>query len=368
MSNKIFSFSFLWLLLLAACKRSDNNNANAGVGTVAEINHRVLTQDLSFPWEILWGPDNMIWITERGGRVSRINPTDGKQTPLLTIGEVKSQGEGGLLGMVLHPEFNTMPHVFVAYNYDRNGDYRQKIVRFTYTGTTLTSPQIILDNISAAGIHNGSRLVIANQKLFITTGDAADQSLPQNSSSLNGKVLRVNLDGSIPSDNPIAGSAVWSYGHRNAQGLVFANGKLYASEHGPDTDDEINIIEKGSNFGWPNVRGYCNENTEKDFCTPNKVREPIQAWSPTIAACGLDYYNQSLIPQWKNSLLLVTLRGSRLIQLQLNNTQSAITATSTYLNEQYGRLRDLAISPEGKVYVCTGNGSNDKVVEISNAK
>lgn len=364
MYNKLFSFPILMLFFFTACKKNEKNNA-IPPGT-ADINVRVLTQSLSFPWEIIWGHDGMIWMTERGGRISKVNPADGTVTPLLTIAEVKSQGEGGLLGMALHPDFNVSPNVFVAYNYENGGDYREKIVRYDYNGTTLINPQIIFDNIDAAGIHNGCRLLIVNQKLFITTGDAANQSLPQQTSSVNGKILRLNLDGSIPTDNPIPGNPVWTYGHRNAQGLVYANGILYSSEHGPDTDDEINIIEKGKNFGWPNVKGYCNTGSEQSFCTANNVQEPIQAWSPTIAACGLDYYNHDLIPGWKNSLLLCTLRGSRLVQLQLNDSHTSVTSSSEYLGDQYGRLRDICISPAGKVYICTGNGNDDKILVITN--
>jgi PQQ-dependent dehydrogenase (s-GDH family) len=363
MNNKLFSFPLL-IMFFMACKKSEKNPPNTTPN--AEIIHRVLTQNLSFPWEIIWGPDNMIWMTERGGRVSKVNPADGSVTSLITITEVKSQGEGGLLGMAIHPQFNTNPHVFVSYNYERNGGYKEKIVRYTYNGATLTSPQLIFDNIEAAGIHNGCRLLIVNQKLFITTGDAANQSLPQKTNSVNGKILRLNLDGSIPADNPTPGSPVWSYGHRNAQGLVFANGMLYSSEHGPDSDDEINIIEKGRNFGWPDVKGFCNTNNEKSFCTANNVKEPIQAWTPTVAACGLDYYSHDLIPAWKNSLLMCTLRGSRLIQLQMNDSHNAIIGSSEYLDDDYGRLRDICISPAGKVYICTGNGNNDKIVEIIN--
>lgn len=364
MNNKLFSFPFLMLFFFMACKKNDKNNS-IPPGTV-EIKTRILTQNLSFPWEIIWGNDNMIWMTERGGRVSKVNPADGIVTPLITISEVKSQGEGGLLGMALHPDFNTTPHVFVAYNYEKSGNYREKIVRYVYNGNTLSNPQTIFDNIDAAGIHNGCRLLIVDQKLFITTGDAADQSSPQNTSAVNGKILRLNLDGSIPADNPFPGSPIWSYGHRNAQGLVYANGLLYSSEHGPDTDDEINIIEKGKNFGWPNVKGYCNTGSEQNFCTTNNVKEPIQAWTPTVAACGLDYYSNDLIAGWKNSLLMCTLRGSRLIQLQLNDSHNAVTSSSEYLTDDYGRLRDICISPDGKVYICTGNGNNDKILVITN--
>jgi len=330
-----------------------------------EITGKVLVENLRFPWEILWGPDNQIWMTERGGKISRINPSNGTIEALLTVDDVISTGEGGLLGMALHPDFNEHPDVFVAYDYMKSGVYTGKIVRYRYNNATLSDPVVILDDISAASIHNGCRLLISkDKKLFITTGDASNQSLPQNISEKNGKVLRINLDGTIPTDNPINGSPVWSYGHRNPQGLVFVNDSLFSSEHGPDTDDEVNIIHKGSNFGWPDVKGTC-DGSEQAFCSANHVIEPTIKWTPTIAVCGLDYYSSDLIPQWKNSLLLCTLKGSTLMQLKMSDNKISISSTQEYFPEQYGRLRDLCISPEGKVYLCTSNGNNDKVIEVS---
>lgn len=363
-----FLKSFNWLLLMLPVVASmfcNKTTKDAEPSGPVEIRDSVIVKNLNFPWEIVWGPDNFIWMTERGGRISRINPSDGVVAPLLTIGEVESIGEGGLLGMVLHPNFLTTPQLFVVYDYNKNGGYWEKVVRYTYNGTTLTNPLTIIDNIVAASNHDGSRLLIVNDKLFITTGDATDQSLPQNTSSVNGKILRINLDGSIPADNPVSGNPYWSFGHRNPQGLVFANNKLYSSEHGPNNDDEINIIEKGKNYGWPNVQGYCDQAAEKTFCTANNVVEPIKAWTPTIATCGLDYYNSDLIPQWKNSLLLVALKNARLYQMKLDDAFSSITSTNEYFNNKYGRMRDLCISPDGKVYICTSNGSNDKIIEIT---
>jgi glucose/arabinose dehydrogenase len=254
--------------------------------------------------------------------------------------------------------------VYVSYNYSSSGSYKEKIVQFTYNGTTLTNAKILLDNIAAANIHNGSRLLIAGDKLFITTGDAASQPSAQNTSSLNGKVLRINLDGSIPADNPITDSPLWSWGHRNAQGLAMAGNKLFSSEHGPSNDDEINIIEKGGNYGWPTVHGFCNTNTEQTFCTANNVQEPLTVWTPTIAVSGMEYYNSDLLPQWKNSLLVTTLKNSRLYQLKLNADGTAITETTEFFTNKYGRMRDVCISPDGKVYICTSNGSNDKIIVI----
>ncbi|MEO6612209.1 MAG: PQQ-dependent sugar dehydrogenase [Chitinophagaceae bacterium] len=359
-----------WLLLTtliacSQCKRSNKDSTNpAGPGS-AVLEDSVLVQGLSYPWEILWGPDNFIWMTERGGKISRINPATGIVTPVYTITQVVANGEGGLLGMVLHPDFPATPQVFVTYNYDAGG-YKEKVVRFTYNGTALINPVIILDNIAASPIHNGSRLVITpDLKLFISTGDASNQALPQNISAVNGKILRLNLDGSIPSDNPVPGKPYWSFGHRNPQGLVYANNILYSSEHGPGTDDEVNIIQKGRNYGWPDVTGFCESATEWDFCTANNVKEPLKAWTPTAAISGMDYYNSDLIPQWKNSLLLVALKDARLFQLKLNTSFNAITETNEYFVNDYGRMRDVCISPAGKVYTCTSNGSNDKIIVIS---
>jgi aldose sugar dehydrogenase len=349
------------LIVLAAVFSSNCNKPATAAGPVP----RVIAEGLEYPWEILWGPDNMIWMTERGGRISRVNPSTGKVTPMLTITDVTARSEGGLLGMALHPNFTATPQVFVAYNYeDASGRYRQKIVRFTYNGTTLTQPVTILQNIQAAGIHNGCRLLITpDLKLWITTGDAANTSLPQNKSSLNGKVLRLNLDGSVPADNPMPRNAVWSFGHRNAQGLVFANNIMYSSEHGPTTDDEINIIEKGRNYGWPNIEGRCNEISERAFCSSENVKEPIRTWTPTEAVCGLDYYDHDLIPAWKNSLVLCTLRGNKLIVLKLNADKRTIARGYEYFDGDYGRLRDACVSPQGKIYICTGNG-DDRIIEL----
>ena len=353
------------VVVLITCKKSSSKSDDNTQKDVT-LTDKVLVSNLSYPWEILWGPDSKLWITERGGKISRVDPATGAVTPLLTIGEVVSQGEGGLLGMVLHPDFGTTPEVFVAYNYLKSGTYTKKIVKFTYNGTTLINPKILLDDIPASSVHNGTRLAISpDKKLYITSGDASISSRAQDKSSFAGKIQRINLDGSIPADNPIAGSPLWSFGHRNPQGLVFVNDRLYSSEHGNTTDDEINIIQKGRNFGWPNVEGFCSTGNEPAFCTTNNVVEPIFAWSPTIAPSGIDYYNNDAIPQWKNSLLLAVLKDSELLQIKLNTAGDKVEVVNTFYKNTYGRMRDVAISPDGKVYIITSNGSNDKIIEVS---
>ena len=356
--------NFLLLcILLVSCSLHEKGNDTPTVQTTGELKQKVIVENISYPWEILWGPDNFIWMTERGGRVSLVNPGTGAVSILYTIPDVEANGEGGLLGMALHPKFESNPFVYVVYDYNSSNGYKEKVVRFTYRNNTLSSPVILMDNINASSIHNGSRLLIVGDKLFITTGDASNQPDAQNTGAKNGKILRINLDGTIPADNPIPNNPMWSWGHRNPQGLVMVGNQLFSSEHGPTSDDEINIIEKGRNYGWPTVKGFCDDNDEKEFCRANNVKEPLKVWTPTAALSGMDFYNKDYLPQWKNSLLVVALKNSRLYQLKLNAAQTAITETIEFFNDDYGRLRDVCISPDGKVYICTSNG-DDKIIEI----
>lgn len=381
---KKYSLLFFVAILFFACKKDDipikktaeQITTSSRPDARGNLQTRVLDSTLNFPWEILWGPDDLIWFTEREGRVKRMNPQTGQVIPVATISDVASTTNfNGLLGMALHPQFSSNPFVYLVYNYfDTEGDYMEKIVQFTYNGTTLIFPVTLVDGIigkiGGDFIHNGSRLVIgSDMKLYATTGDANLRfDLPQNPVSLNGKVLRVNLDGTIPSDNPY-NNAVWTIGLRNSQGLVFALGKLYSSEHGETTDDEINIIEAGRNYGWPFVEGFCDEPDEQTFCSSNNVKEPIYIWTPTVAPSGIDFYDKSLIPQWKRSLLVTFLKDRRLRQMKLNEDGTAIESVHEFFINQFGRLRDVAISPDGKVYLCTDNGNNaDMIIEITKGK
>ncbi|ULQ52777.1 PQQ-dependent sugar dehydrogenase [Flavihumibacter fluvii] len=359
---------FLIITLLSACNRDDDSNGQPAENWPSD-SIRVVKNNLNFPWEILWGKDDFIWMTERGGKISKIDPKTGSVVSATVLPDVVSRGEGGLLGMVQHPDFLSNGFIFVVYNYSSGGNYREKLVRLKFAGNSLIEPVTLLDNIPASGIHNGSRLLIGtgnDPKLFITTGDASNSSQAQNANSLSGKILRLNLDGSIPADNPFAGSPIWSLGHRNPQGLVQVEGRVYASEHGPNVEDEVNIIEKGRNYGWPNVTGPCN-GSESDFCTTNSVKEPIwSTGSVTLAVAGLDYYNNSRIPAWQNSLLLTTLKDATLYRHQLSADGRTIIATTPYFDGRWGRLRDICVSPAGRVYICTSNGGNrDLLVEIS---
>ena len=355
----------LLLFILSACEKNKGNVDQEGSANT-DLKTEILTASLSYPWELIYGPDKYIWITERGGKISRLNTENGVVALVTTITEVNSIGEGGLLGMAIHPDFAANPYVYVVYNYGSGSNYKEKVVRYTFNNGTLGSPLVLLDQIPASSIHNGSRLLISpDLKLYISTGDASNAPQAQNKASLSGKILRINTDGSIPADNPIAGNPLWSYGHRNPQGMVMANGKLYISEHGPNNDDEVNLIQKGKNYGWPNVEGFCNLPEEKNFCSANDIVEPLMSWTPTIAPSGTTYYNSDYIPEWKNSLLMVSLKGTKLVQLKLDESGTKISANADFFLNKFGRLRAICQSPEGKVYLATSNGSDDKVIEIS---
>lgn len=354
-------------VLFACC--SKNDTPSSGQDDWPSDSIRVLKSDLNYPWEILWGKDDYIWMTERGGKISRIDPRTGTVAFTTTISEVVSNGEGGMLGMVQHPGFLGNGLFYVVYNYNNGSDYREKVVQLRFGSNAITPVSTVIADVPAAINHNGSRLLISDgpdPKLFMTVGDALNSGNAQNTASLSGKVLRFNLDGTIPADNPIAGSPVWSFGHRNQQGLVMVNGIMYASEHGSNTEDEVNIIEKNRNYGWPIVQGPC-DGSEITFCTANNVKEPI--WSTgnvTLATCGLDYYNNSRIPIWQKSLLLTTLKDASLRILTLSNDGLSVTGQQTFFKNEYGRLRDVCVSPAGRVYLCTSNGGNaDKLIEIS---
>lgn len=336
----------------------------------AQMTTRVVADNLFIPWEMVYGPDDHIWFTQKNGYICRLDPTTQRLDTLYNETNTVIQNEGGMLGMTLHPDFANSPYVYVAYNYTDNG-YKERVVRYTYSGTVLQSPTTLIEGIDGTSIHNGCRLIIIDNKLYITTGDAANQSISQDVNALNGKTLRINLDGTIPSDNPISGSAVWSWGHRNAQGLAYANNRLYSSEHGPSNDDELNIIMKGRNYGWPTVQGYCNTTSEMTFCNDSNVVEPIEAWTPTLAVSGIAYYNHPMFPTLQNSILMTTLKDRDLYQLQLNNTFDDVTGSSTISIVSGDRFRAICVDPDGRIYISTSNSNAsgtasfvDKIIEI----
>jgi glucose/arabinose dehydrogenase len=356
--------------LIAACSLFSHFMASCQTPPPAVLSTHVIADGLFIPWEIIYGPDNHIWFTQKNGYICRLDPGNGITDTLYHQPQTVIHGEGGMLGLALAPDFSQAPYVFVAYEYTEGGQYKEKVVRLTYDQSVLGQETTLLTGISGGQFHNGCRLLTVGDKLFITTGDATNTAFPQDLSSLNGKTLRINFDGSIPADNPIPGSPVWSWGHRNPEGITFYNGILYSSEHGPNDNDEINIIKKGRNYGWPEVHGFCDEPSEQQFCADSNVVEPLIAWTPTIAPCGIAFYHQNLFPGLKGSLLMATLKEEHLFQLRLNNAGDSIVSAEVINGIDIGRIRDICVSPEGRIFLSTSNSATDgsqhidKIVEV----
>jgi len=344
------------------------------------LTEREVAIGLDIPWELHWGPDDNIWVTERTGRVLLLDPETGVTKTLLELNVAGNGGsEPGLLGLTLHPDFENPPLVYLVYCYSSGGT-KERLVSYTYDGDALVNEEILMDNIPGANIHNGSRLLITEDlKILMTTGDKGNSGNSQQlGDNLNGKVLRLNIDGSMPDDNPIEGTYIYSYGHRNAQGLCFGpNETIYSSEHGQNHSDEVNIIKAGQNYGWPEVEGPCNTDLEESYCNENLTREPIFAWTTyCIAPNDLVYYDHPAIPEWSNSLLVSILGGigveePRISQLKLNEFGDEVLEENQYFTT-YGRLRDVCVNPNtGAIYFATngqsypGDGPN-KIIEYRN--
>ncbi|MDY8136158.1 PQQ-dependent sugar dehydrogenase [Aquimarina sp. 2201CG5-10] len=363
---------FLAMSVILFYCSSDDSTQDPDIGEPTD-DFTTLASTLSVPWELQWGPDNFLWVTERNGTISRINPDTGVQEQIITIAEVAQVQESGLLGMVLHPDFTNNPYVYIVYTYNSGGGLLERLVRYTYGNNTLSQATTLLDNIPANSIHNGSRLLITpDSHLLMTTGDAGNTNLSQDMNSLAGKILRLNLDGSIPNDNPFSNSYIYSIGHRNAQGLTLhTNGTIYSSEHGPSTDDEINKIVPAANYGWPEVRGLIDTPNEEAFAANTTVTESIFNWTPTIAPSDLVYYSSDRIPQWTNKLIMTVLKEKRIIALTLSADGNSITNEEVFFNDDFGRLRDIAVSPTGRVFIATngdsyGDTSNThRIIEIN---
>lgn len=367
MKNKLL---ITWLVLCLSL----SSHAQEAMGATV-IQKTTVVSNLSVPWDMVYGPDGWIWFTELSGNIKRMNPDTYQVQQVFAISDVALFGFSvGLHSMVLHPDFNTNHYLYVHYAYTNT---TSKIVRYEYdvANNTLINPAIILGSIPAGVSHNGSRMVILDDKLFICIGDTySTPAVAQSLTSINGKVLRMNLDGSIPDDNPIAGSYIWSFGHRNPQGMCYGNGKLYSSEHGTSANDEVNIIQMNRNYGWPTVEGVCNTSAEITFCNANNVAEPIWSWSPSIAPAGMDLYQSDAIPEWNNSLLVAVLKGKELLQLKLSDDGSQVVQQNVIIVNTYGRLRDVLVIPDGRVFICTSNkdytgtpvAGDDRIIELRN--
>jgi PQQ-dependent dehydrogenase (s-GDH family) len=438
-----------------ACPALAQDTPSSVVAGTLPFEMRVLATGLEGPWEVTWGPDNFLWVTERtAGQITRIDPADGTKTTAIAIAEVLAPGgQDGLLGLALHPDLlkgTGTDYVYTAYTYldkargpdetvpDEGNPYRYlytKIVRLTFepaTGT-LKDPVELIAGLPASSDHNSGRMKIGpDLKLYYTIGDGGNnqlgnwcipieaQRLPtaeeiagENYIAYQGKSLRLNLDGSIPDDNPeINGvrSHVFTYGHRNMQGIDFApDGTLYASEQGPKTDDEVNILLPGKNYGWPHVAGFrddmayqyarwadastpCEQLAFNDLAIdPSVPREDETSWSeefqapiatmftvpsdwnfsdpacggvdficwPTVAPSSIEVYMPEVgsgVPGWENSLIVTTLKRGSIYRVPLAADRRTLRGPIERYFQSEDRFRDTAFSPDkAAMYVTTDN-------------
>jgi PQQ-dependent dehydrogenase (s-GDH family) len=406
---------------------------------------------LKDPWEILYAPNGKLWITERSkGEVSEVEPYSGAKRKLLKIEDVYPfVGQAGLLGMDHHPNLGKGVNedwVYLTYTYQSGDRPFQRLVRYRYDNLNdlgqFVDPKVLLENLPSSNDHISGRLKIGpDKKIYLTIGDMGanqfgnkcnpieSQRIPtseeikqQDWSTYKGKILRINLDGSVPIDNPLISgvqSHIYSYGHRNAQGLAFSkNGDLFSSEHGPKSDDEVNRIEAGMNYGWPHIAGkqdnraysFCNWSTHpscevlkfSDYFCPKSIqtnlesdwyhsnyKEPLQTFFtvpndhnfrqqscgheficwPTIATSSLETYESDSIPNWSSSLLVVSLKHGQLYRLKLDNSLSLIEERPESLFRTQNRYRDITIHPDGKtLYIITDSEGLTKAIRGGSTK
>lgn len=355
-----FSFVVLLATVMSACQ-SDNELAfhqeveeNIQLDT-SMLGVSVIADSLIVPWELVWGPDDWIWATEERGTIMRINPRTGEQRVLLRL-KIGKRPEG-LQAMIVHPDLDKTPYVFVHYKRFNKDSLRYNVLeRYVYKNGTLTDPKLIMEHVAGRG-HTGSRLAWDGaERVLWATGDQARKETVQNLEEPYGKVLRMDLDGNIPGDNPIQGSYVYAWGFRNMQGMVVTpEGKIYISEHGDATEDEVNLVRPGGNYGFPDIEGVVDNDLEQAFAKKHGAIDPLLSWTPTIAPAGMDYYASNKIPEWNNALLLTMLKGQGLRILKLDEDGDEIVREEIFLEKRYGRIRDICVSPSGDVYIATSN-------------
>ncbi len=342
---KVLRFSLLIIFFVTACNGDEQpNSMEEQPGSSAELENKnesdisdeqeIIAENLHVPWAIE-KVDDTFYLTERPGNIVKIENEHVERQNVELEKELATAAEAGLLGFVLDQDFSESHLAYAYYTYEDEHGQFNRIVTLQFNGETWKEEEVLLDQIPSGAYHHGGRLKMCpDDKLYATAGDASDPEIAQELESLGGKILRLNLDGSIPEDNPFEDSYVYSYGHRNPQGLTWAkDGTLYASEHGNSANDEVNQIEAGENYGWPIIEG---EQEQEGMITPLFTSGADTTWAPS----GIDYYDERLY--------VAALRGTALLEFNLD------TEEYSKVISDLGRVRDVLIDEEN-VYVITNN-------------
>jgi glucose/arabinose dehydrogenase len=350
----------IMLVTSAAAQRDD------GVFDSAEHSFRVeqLVTGLKNPWGLAILPDGDMLVTERGGRLRRISDGRLLEQPVSGLAEVTPKGQGGLMGIALHPSFAENRLVYLSFAGEGKGGVGTEVMRGRLDGMQLRETEVIFraEPKSGAGRHFGSRLVFDGEGyLFVSHGDRGKQDRAQDLDDHRGSLFRINDDGSVPADNPFVGRAgareeIYAYGHRNIQGLALdpVTGRLWSHEHGPQGGDELNIERPGANYGWPVITYGVNygigtkigEGTEKPG-----MEQPVHYWVPSIAPSGLAVYRGDAFPGWQGDLFVGSLKFGLLVRLSIEDDR--VLLEERLLDNAYGRIRDVVAAPDGYLYLLT---------------
>jgi aldose sugar dehydrogenase len=356
----IFQLLFLLISFCSACNATETTSVASGFATVDGLRFRVETvaSGLEVPWGFAWLPNKDLIFTERPGRVRIIEAGKLRAQPVFVVPDVEPSSESGLMDITLHPQFADNNFVYLAYSYNKDGK-QVKVVRYVYKEGEFRSERVIVDHVPGAPNHSGMRCRFGpDGKLYIATGDSTDWSLAQKNDSLAGKILRLNDDGSIPADNPFVEKEgvrpeIWANGVRNPQGLAWQPGTnlLFETEHGPSMfegkgsgGDEVNIIERGKNYGWPEIH-----HTQ----TRAGMESPLLEYSPACAPASAAFYNGTQFPLLKGNFFFSCLAGRRMIRVVLDGAK--VVRQENLLENAYGRIREIEEGPDGYIYFSTSN-------------
>ncbi|HET6645943.1 MAG TPA: PQQ-dependent sugar dehydrogenase [Pyrinomonadaceae bacterium] len=375
---RVLLFVAFLVMLTLACGEAPKGQGAGEIESSSnkEVSFKVETavSGLQVPWSIAWSTDGRMFFTERPGRVRVVVNGQLRPQPLISVSDVEPSGESGLMSLALHPQFADNHFIYLSYAY-KGKSQLVRVVRYRETDTGLTDGKIIIENIPAAQFHAGCRLRFGpDGKLYITTGDATERPLAQKLDSLAGKTLRLNDDGTIPSDNPFVGQGnarpeIWTLGHRNAQGMDWQPGTnlMFQTEHGPSGfdgpggGDEVNVVERGKNYGWPTI--HHRE-------TRDGLESPLLEYTPAVAPASGMFYRGNSFPQFKGNFFFGCLRGERIIRVVLDGRR--VISQEALLQGKYGRIRDVAEGPDGAIYFSTSNqdgrgkpaGDDDRIIRL----
>lgn len=313
-------------------------------------------QGLEVPWSLAFTAENRLLVTERPGRVRAVVDGQLVAEPIHIFDEVEAEGEAGLMGLTLDPDYEQNKLVYLCYAYQSADQLRLKVVRLVDQANRLELKDVLLDEVPAAQFHAGCRIAFGpDNKLFVTVGDATEKEQAQRLNTLAGKILRMNSDGTVPSDNPFPNSLIYSYGHRNPQGIAWhpVSRELWATEHGPSGfdgpggGDEVNLIRSGGNYGWSEV---SHEKTRAGMIDPKLV------FTPAIAPAAALFYTGDVFPQFKHNLLFSALKGEGVILVEIDRLDpSKVLQYRRLADVQVGRIREVMQGPDDLVYFTTSN-------------